>query len=306
MMKTMTTVAVAAIVLNAGLAMAAVTAAQKCEGGKNDASGKYAACMAKAEKSLVFGGSLDAYDAAQMKCADKYASTWTKLEGGGSCPTTGDESSIQSFIDACILSVADALGGGTLTSTVASQPLETGQTICYDTAGSVIACAGTGQDGELQNGAVRSFTDNGNGTITDNKTGLMWEKLDDNDLAGLAGIHDYNRQYTWDQAFVKVSDLNLSLFAGHSDWRLPSIRELETLKDFGREFPAIHPVFDAGCTPGCTTATCSCAEVNHHWSSSTNHSNPVYAWGVDFAEGWSYPELKTTLTSEVRAVRGGS
>src|SRR5256712_5381503 len=52
-----------------------------------------------------------------------------------------------------------------------------GQTTCWDSSGNVIPCAGTGQDGDLQKGAPLSYTDNGNGTITDNNTGLLWEKL---------------------------------------------------------------------------------------------------------------------------------
>ena len=74
---------------------------------------------------------------------------------------------------------------------------KTGQTTCYDSGGAVIACAGTGQDGQYQTGidpvvaptccgtttayntpawtGVR-FTDNGNGTVTDNLTGLIWLK----------------------------------------------------------------------------------------------------------------------------------
>jgi len=53
---------------------------------------------------------------------------------------------------------------------------KTGQTICYDTSGNVISCAGTGQDGEIQAGVAwpePRFADNGDGTITDNLTGLM-------------------------------------------------------------------------------------------------------------------------------------
>ena len=53
----------------------------------------------------------------------------------------------------------------------------TGQMTCWDTNGNVIPCAGTGQDGDLRKGAPLSYTDNGNGTVTDNNTGLVWEKL---------------------------------------------------------------------------------------------------------------------------------
>ena len=55
----------------------------------------------------------------------------------------------------------------------------TGQTICYDTDGNVITCAGTGQDGDWLAGAPLPdprFTDRGDGTVSDNLTGLVWAK----------------------------------------------------------------------------------------------------------------------------------
>ena len=51
---------------------------------------------------------------------------------------------------------------------------------------------GPGSDGDLKKGAPRSFTDNGDGTVTDNRTGLVWEKKSDND-----DIHDQDMTYTW-------------------------------------------------------------------------------------------------------------
>ena len=56
---------------------------------------------------------------------------------------------------------------------------ETGQEICYDSAGNVIACEGTRQDGDIRAGVpwpTPRFADNDDGTITDNLTGLMWLK----------------------------------------------------------------------------------------------------------------------------------
>ncbi len=50
---------------------------------------------------------------------------------------------------------------------------------------------GSGSDGDLRPGAAMSFTDNGDGTITDNVTGLMWEKKDDSN-----GIHGKDNTYT--------------------------------------------------------------------------------------------------------------
>jgi len=56
---------------------------------------------------------------------------------------------------------------------------QTGQVLCYNSAGTVITCAGTGQDGALQKGVelpTPRFTDNGNGTIKDKLTGVIWLK----------------------------------------------------------------------------------------------------------------------------------
>ena len=74
---------------------------------------------------------------------------------------------------------------------VPAQPLKTGQTTAY----------GTGSDGDLQKGASRSFTDNGDGTITDNTTGLMWEKKSDD-----GSIHDKDNTYTWGHDVEPVHD----------------------------------------------------------------------------------------------------
>src|ERR1039457_6671138 len=57
--------------------------------------------------------------------------------------------------------------------------LQTGQTTCYNTAGSLISCANTGQDGEFQNGLSwpsPRFVDNGDQTVADKLTGLVWTK----------------------------------------------------------------------------------------------------------------------------------
>jgi len=53
----------------------------------------------------------------------------------------------------------------------------TGQTGCWDSSGGSITCADTGQDGDIQAGVALPdprFTDNGDGTVTDNLTGLIW------------------------------------------------------------------------------------------------------------------------------------
>ena len=84
------------------------------------------------------------------------------------------------------------------------------------------------------------YVDNGDGTITDNRTALMWEKLyNDNSVR-----HDYNNvAYLWEGAFKKVDDLNAENFAGHSDWRLPNIRELDSIVVFDNPGLVVDPVF---------------------------------------------------------------
>lgn len=104
--------AIGAVCLLTTGASAAVTPEAKCQGGKSDASGKYAACVSKAEKSLVAGGDMTKYTAALGKCEEKLVSAWSKLEAGGACPSTGDAAAVQGFMDACVLSVAEAVSEG--------------------------------------------------------------------------------------------------------------------------------------------------------------------------------------------------
>jgi hypothetical protein len=102
---------------------------------------------------------------------------------------------------------------------------ETQQVQCWDplditTPIKPIDCIGTGQDGEFRYGLPTVFVDNGDGTVSDKRTTLMWEKLSDDD-----SVHDYNNfSYLWPGAFQKVAQLNALAFAGHTDWRLPQAR----------------------------------------------------------------------------------
>jgi hypothetical protein len=97
---------------------------------------------------------------------------------------------------------------------------QTGQTKCYDSAGSEISCAGTGQDGEIRAGVPwpnPRFTV-GTGAeadcVTDNLTGLMWVQRTD------------NTERTWTDAITYANNFNL---CGYSDWRLPNVSEFESL-----------------------------------------------------------------------------
>src|SRR2546427_2511051 len=111
----------------------------------------------------------------------------------------------------------------------------TGQTTCGDSSGTVITCAGTGQDGDLQEGAPLAYVDNGDGTVTDVNTGLMWEKLSNDGT-----VHDKDNTYTWANAFAEhVATLNDTRFAGRDDWRLPNVRELQSIANYQDLLPAV-------------------------------------------------------------------
>lgn len=176
-------------------------------------------------------------------------------------------------------------------------PLRTGQTTCSNAAGAPQTCAGSRQDADLQFGLDRRFTDNGDGTITDEVTGLVWEKLSND-----GSIHDVDNQYTWDAAFTsKIATLSAANFGGHSDWRVPNLFELQTIVSLGAAGPATHPIFNSGCGVSCTIVTCSCTAPDYYWSSTTHHTVPGSAWQVLFDTGHEEWSSKPG-TARVRAV----
>lgn len=114
---------------------------------------------------------------------------------------------------------------------------QTGQTKCYDPYGEAeIPCANTGQDGDLQKGIaspIPRFTDNNNGTVTDNLTRLVWMK----------NAHRWDPMH-WDvgvNACRQLADDGSSLTDGSQagDWRMPNLREAMSLLDFGNNNPAL-------------------------------------------------------------------
>jgi hypothetical protein len=178
----------------------------------------------------------------------------------------------------------------------------TGQTTCWAADGSTVDCSGTGQNGEIQAGSTLAYVDNGDGTITDLNTHLMWEKK-----SADGSIHDWADGYPWADALSTfIADLNAGGgFAGHTDWRLPNVKELQSIIDYETGNPAVSAVFNADCTPGCTVTTCSCTQPGTYWSSTTTASTPLYAWSVYFGNGYIGFTNKAGA-SKVRAVRGGS
>lgn len=223
------------------------------------------------------------------------------LYSGGETATAKDSNLVAANIKSGVtifgvLGTASVGGSGGL--------LKTGQTQCDQGTGTLGACPGTplGQDAAANKGAARSYSDNGDGTITDNATGLMWEKLSHD-----GSIHEYSTTYTWFTAFTtKVATLNSGSFAGYTDWRLPNRFELESLVDLGRGNPATDPVFNTACVNSCTVLMCSCTQTAGHWSATTYENTPTTAWFVSFGDGFIGASAKTSNAFSVRAVRGGS
>jgi sugar lactone lactonase YvrE len=120
------------------------------------------------------------------------------------------------------------------------------------------------------------FLNNADGTITDLDTGLTWQQAD------AAAV-------SWTNALRYAESLSL---AGHTDWRLPNIRELHSLNDETRAAPSLDPTWFPT------------AASTQYWSSTTLAGDAARAWTVDFAHGIaSYADK--VLTQRVRCVRGG-
>lgn len=105
------------------------------------------------------------------------------------------------------------------------------------------------------------FRDCGDGTILDLATGLMWSK------------EDSGRGMTWPEALTWVQRKNEEGFLGYRDWRLPNIKELQSIVDYSRcpdvhNAPALDPVFD--CTP--ITNEVGERDFPYFWSSTTHVS----------------------------------
>jgi hypothetical protein len=166
-----------------------------------------------------------------------------------------------------------------------------------------------GDDGDLQKGVAwpdPRFMDNGDGTVTDNLTGLIW--LRDATCLG-------RRQWTdGNDAFDQVNKLNSGEDFGcdgyaagtFDDWRLPNVRELQSLIDYGRVEPALPDGYDSffsftPADPGNPWAD------SQYWSSTTRAYPPGTsedAWWVYLSTGLVSYDSKTN-DYRVWPVRGG-
>lgn len=116
-------------------------------------------------------------------------------------------------------------------------------------------------------------------TVSDNVTGLMWQRKDDDTLR------------RWGDAVSYCDNLNLG---GYEDWRLPNEYELQTILDYGEFAPAIDetvfPETDASLIYG-------------YWSSTLKCDSPTWAWAVSTNDG-EIDVFSQLDTKNVRCVRG--
>lgn len=176
------------------------------------------------------------------------------------------------------------------------------------------------------------FVDNGDGTVTDTQTRLMWEKK----TGTVGGSRDFNdpenvnNSYTWCIGTFYALELDVIIctnsssppdgtaftdflprvngtlcsgsscpaLGGHSDWRLPTSAELQTIIDGSASGCGW------GCLPGpCVDPTFGPTQSNFYWSSTTYQVVPNAAWGVIC--GIVEADCKS-YNGYVRAVRSGS
>jgi hypothetical protein len=187
---------------------------------------------------------------------------------------------------------------GTATHLPAPVP-KTGQTDCYLSADPWGTCTcgkdqdcPIGQDGDLEEGVAwpsPRFTDNLDGTVTDDLTGLIWLKN-----ANCFGAS------TWKWAFNHADtlshlDCGLTDGSNEGDWRLPNVRELFSLIDHSQYNPAL---------PSGVATVFTGVQSGHYWSSTTNAHDTSGAWYVKLSNG-NVNVVDKTGSNYVWPVRGG-
>ena len=135
-------------------------------------------------------------------------------------------------------------------------------------------------------GEDASFTDNADGTISDNCTNLEWKKCSEPDtsITTCGGTHAF---YGWGQALVQCEGLN---YGGHTDWRLPNRNELLSIVNLSAFNPPVNTTYFPN------------TGLDSYWSSSTYVYATGNAWPVEIS-GSTGNDAKNT-GYYVRCVRG--
>jgi hypothetical protein len=167
-----------------------------------------------------------------------------------------------------------------------------GQITCYDFAGKTIDCTGTGQDGDKKMGVTLNettrFANNGDGTVTDNLTGLIW--LQDANCTDAAGGITRHGPDTWPDALTWSNNLTSGL-CGLTDsstvgmWRVPSRNELQSLANSG-----VLNIGDWLNTKGFKNVDPS---ANGYWTSTSFAGDGNYAWIINMQHIDTYYNFKT-------------
>jgi hypothetical protein len=183
--------------------------------------------------------------------------------------------------------------------------VDTGQDHCYNNSNQII-CPDEGepfygQDSQFENNPP-AYQDNGDGTVTDLNTGLMWQQTPDLD-----------NKYTFPEAVAAADTFSL---AGYSDWRLASIKELYSLIDFRGNVFTYTPYIDTNYFDFRYGDTLSGERIidAQYWSSAEyvglTMNGDATVFGVNFADGRikGYPRdfgpNGQPMTQFVRYVRG--
>jgi hypothetical protein len=153
---------------------------------------------------------------------------------------------------------------------------------------------------------VQRWLDNGNGTVTDNLTGLVWQKTDD-----LGGLTDKDNTYGWtdggdadltDEDGTVFTDFLANLntgvgFSGANGWRLPTVAELQTIL-----LPELYPCGTSPCIDQTAFGPTDASSV--YWSATSLGGFETAASLVSLTAGSTGSILKDSLI-QARAVRGG-
>jgi len=178
----------------------------------------------------------------------------------------------------------------------------TGQAACYNDQGTVIPCANTGQNGDLNKGVAwpaQRFTANVDTSIIDNLTGLAWAPSGNLMPSRHSGWDSDKAQddgsVTWQHALDYVALLNSENYLGHNDWRLPNRRELRSLASYGQLNSAAW-LNSQGFTD---------VQAASYWSSTSWVVNASYAWYVNIYTGYVIDDKDKSETFYVWPVRTG-